>query len=74
MKTTRSQLKPENIQSRRQFLGLLGRAVGRVVTLTVLPGLTACHQFEPKPFMTGDVVKAPLGCQELLQRDQRGDC
>ncbi len=70
MKANRNHIKPDNKQSRRQFIGLLGGTL----TLAILPGLTACHQFVPKPFMAGEEVKAPLGCQELLQRDQRGDC
>ena len=60
---------------RRQFLGLTGRTLlaSLMVSATGL-GLAACAELEPRPFIVGKAVAAPLGCQQLLARDPRGDC
>lgn len=55
---------------RRQFC----RSLGALLLIGSLPGLVACNNFGPKPFITGRTVTAPQGCTELLQRDPRGDC
>ncbi|MBU0539510.1 MAG: twin-arginine translocation signal domain-containing protein [Gammaproteobacteria bacterium] len=58
--------------NRRRFLANLGIALSAAGLSTL--GLSACSNIAPQPFHLGKVVKPPLGCQELLARDQRGDC
>ncbi|MBQ0760885.1 MAG: hypothetical protein KBT72_14605 [Zhongshania sp.] len=58
--------------NRRRFLASLGIALSAAGLSTL--GLSACSNIPPQPFHLGKVVNAPLGCQELLARDQRGDC
>lgn len=54
------------------------RFTRHLLSLSLLVGLPAatlgCSHFDAKPFKTGQIMPAPLGCEELLARDQRGDC
>ncbi len=63
----------ENI-NRRQLLSRLGKGLGGLLVMTNTSLMTACATPEPRPFLAGNIVTAPIGCTELLQRDPRGDC
>ena len=56
--------------TRRQFINGLG--IG--LLCASLPALTACHNFQPRPFIAGAPIAPPLGCTELRQRNPQGDC
>lgn len=58
------------LPGRRRFC--IGLAT--VVAASAVLSLTACNNFQPRPFVTGDPVAAPRGCTEMRQRDPRGDC
>jgi len=55
---------------RRKFLSLLSSTV----LIASLPIISGCQPLEPKAFSTGRTVLPPIGCTELLARDQQGDC
>ncbi|GEM_PF-1855524 len=56
--------------NRRKFLSLLSSSA----LIASLPLITGCETFEPIAFNTGRTVSPPIGCTELLARDQQGDC
>lgn len=48
-----------------------------VLTLALLMGCSGNKSKvieRPKPFVVGDVVQPPIGCQELRERDEKADC
>lgn len=58
--------------TRRRFLE-------RLVLLCVATNLTvtagcARQSVDPTPFQAGELISRPLGCTQLLESDDRGDC
>ena len=47
-----------------------------LIGAAILPclGLSACSSLEPEQFLTGEVITPPIGCVELLERSENGDC
>lgn len=57
--------------SRRQLIRI-GGMIG-IATLTPF-FLSSCSGFQPKPFILGEEISAPFGCEKLLENDPQGDC
>ena len=56
--------------SRREFLG---QSV-RLFLAGFLPGVVGCSPLEPKEFKLGQIVRPPLGCEQLREQNEEGDC
>ena len=56
---------------RRDFIRLSSLAVA---TYLCPFQLTACAGFAPEPFVVGQKVAAPHGCEMLRAEDPEGDC
>jgi hypothetical protein len=60
----------QNKYTRRTF----NRFLIALPLISLVAGISSCTHIEPKAFTFGEVVSAPLGCVELLQRSEQGDC
>ncbi len=58
------------MRTRREVL----RKMGCLGIFLVAPVASVQHSREPVPFQTGQIVSPPIGCTELREADQEGDC